>query len=1407
MRSFVRCLGSMLGALVFSCAFANAAFACTSDEIDVLGDGTQCETVKLEVTTTSAANKLVWNMAATGEFYVDCGDGGTLTQSSSSYGTISGNTITRTNVYATTYTCTWSSAGVHTVRFGGTATGYNTTAQASYASISFYKSSGGTQTRVASISGSLGAMFPVAGGNIPRFYQTFYNCTNLTSIPAGLFSGLNTSSATNTSHMFYQTFSGCSRLTGNIPAGLFSTIDTSSAKNTGYMFYQTFYNCNNLTSIPADLFSTADTSLSTTTDYMFYGTFEGCSSIGGIPTGLFSAIDTSKDSSPASMFRNTFSGCSSLSGSIPEGLFSKIKYAGSNMFAQTFYNCSNLSGYIPVSAFDGLFFKNSPSASAMWTDTFTGTNIATSCDSFPGMTRYVNGYESSWNGRVACRPACANDEFIVGPTICAKTKFTVTTTSDATSLKWTKSAKGDFYVDCGDGGTLSGTGKTYENEIIRTNLTADTYTCTWASAGAHTVRFGGTATEYFDGNLAAISFYISGAGAGTQGKVASLDGSLGAMFPVVNGIIPRFPYAFSDCSNLTSIPAELFSGIDTSSATKTNSMFSRTFYNCTNLTSIPAGLFSDIDTSSATDTSYMFLYTFSRCTNLSSIPAGLFSGIDTSSATDTSDMFSSTFNNTGITSIPADLFSGTDTSSATDTSYMFNGTFSGCTNLSSIPAGLFSAIDTSHATNTYGMFMTLFSGCSNLTGYIPPTTFPDTIHPDSSSGSAMWSSAFSSTQHATSCDSFPGMTQYITGFESSWGYSNNNVPTNDGSTRVSCAPCAEVITLPEHASFVQNTCDWTCDSGYLNTGTSCETAKFSVTTTTLEADETVSFSISAAGEFYVDCGVDGVLSGTGVSGNVITRADTTNNTYTCTYSTGGDKTISFAGVASAYSNTDNVAAISFYSSSNGTQAKIAAISGSLGALFPTIGDGGDGNQPRFFETFRGASNFVGPIPANLFSGVTGAPVSRMFNGTFRSTGLQTAIPSGLFAGLDGAPTNELFANTWRNCQNMTGPIPEDLFAGIHGAPATKMFFGTFATNASDSGEGYSGETGSITGSIPSNLFAGISGAPATSMFHETFCGQGHLSGTIPEELFAGISGTPASSMFAFTFCGTGLSGSIPEDLFAGVSGAPASSMFLSTFKYCAGLTGSIPEDLFAGISGAPASGMFRHTFYACSGLTGSIPGGLFAGLQGVPKGSMFQQTFARCSNLTGAIPANLFAGISGAPATWMFAGTFQNCSKLSGELPAELFAGISGAPKSQMFNSTFAGCSSLSGYIPPTFFAGISTETTIDDQMANVFNNSGLDTECPDGMTQYMTGFEDFFTGKVSCEIVCDDGYHSDNNMCIANIININWSDVDDNGTATVMNTDVLYNGDIVTPVKAMNYPGKIFRGWIFNKPEEEGGE
>jgi len=68
---------------------------------------------------------------------------------------------------------------------------------------------------------------------------------------------------------------------------------------------------------------------------------------------------------------------------------------------------------------------------------------------------------------------------------------------------------------------------------------------------------------------------------------------------------------------------------------------------------------------------------------------------------------------------------------------------------------------------------------------------------------------------------------------------------------------------------------------------------FSLTTTNLNANDNFRFGLSAQGTFYVDCGANGTLSGDGVSGGTITKDNVGNKTYTCTYTTGGSKTIQF----------------------------------------------------------------------------------------------------------------------------------------------------------------------------------------------------------------------------------------------------------------------------------------------------------------------------------------------------------------------------------------------------------------------------------------------------------------------------------------------------------------------------------
>ncbi len=389
------------------------------------------------VKTTELAADTTFNftMSAKGDFTVDWGDGRAV------------QTITRTNTTDTTYSHTYATAGTYVIKFNGTTTGYNTR----YSSpIGFTNN-----TFVGQIEGSLSSIFPTMTAiatkvNQPTFFSTFSGCTNMTgsipenlfagisgkptsmmfadtfrncsglsgSIPDGLFSGISGAPA---SSMFSQTFLDCSGLTGSIPENLFAGISGAPASSmfqstfmncsglTGLipdglfgnltgapanaMFYRTLYNCNGLTgSIPDGLFGNLSGAPASS---MFMETFNGCSGLtGSIPDGLFGNLT----GAPANqMFYYTFSGCSGLTGSIPDGLFGNLSGApASYMFYRTFSGCSNLSGYVPSSMYSGI---TSVSGSAM-RYVFNGSGLSTTCPC--GMEQVITGWESHWNGKVAC---------------------------------------------------------------------------------------------------------------------------------------------------------------------------------------------------------------------------------------------------------------------------------------------------------------------------------------------------------------------------------------------------------------------------------------------------------------------------------------------------------------------------------------------------------------------------------------------------------------------------------------------------------------------------------------------------------------------------------------------------------------------------------------------------------------------------------------------------------------------------------------------------------------------------------------------------------------------------------------------------------------------------------------------
>ena len=518
----------------------------------------------------------------------------------------------------------------------------------------------------------------------------------------------------------------------------------------------------------------------------------------------------------------------------------------------------------------------------------------------------------------------------------------------------------------------------------------------------------------------------------------------------------------------------------------------------------------------------------------------------------------------------------------------------------------------------------------------------------------------------------------------------------------------------------------TCQSNEFEYDGQCIENKFQITTTN-DTDKFV-FSMSAKGTFYIDWG----------DGNVemINRTGTTMTEYTHNYASANEYIIKFGGLATGYNNTvvydrSYITAIIFGSgaySPNNTNKQIKGISGSLGAIFPTLGDttglSGDSKsllsiQPRFYRTFGSCSNIVSSIPPNLFSGLYGQMAREMFYATFYScSGLTGAIPDNLFANLSGQSVGHLFRETFWGCSGLTGTdiddpnnpgqkyaIPPNLFSIIKTGTAMGEFYDTFNSCSG------------LTGTIPDSLFAGVIGRTQQTLFHRTFNNCRKLTGSIPANLFAGVFGAYTNYLFYQTFynckglTGTdiddpnnpGMKYAIPPTLFSGISGAPITNLFYNTFYGCSGLTGTIPSELFSGISGAPAPNMFYATFRNCSGLTGSIPANLFSGISGAPATNMFYYTFYGCSGLTGAIPGNLFSGISGVPVSDMFVATFGNCTGLTGTdiddpnnpgmkyaIPPTLFSGIVGKPMSSMFNGTFSGASNLTGTIPETLFAGIS---------------------------------------------------------------------------------------------------------------------
>ena len=265
-------------------------------------------------------------------------------------------------------------------------------------------------------------------------------------------------------------------------------------------------------------------------------------------------------------------------------------------------------------------------------------------------------------------------------------------------------------------------------------------------------------------------------------------------------------------------------------------------------------------------------------------------------------------------------------------------------------------------------------------------------------------------------------------------------------------------------------------------GGSCVDAKFTVTTTNLSSNKTFKFVLSATGTFYVDWGDNTPVT-------TITRIDTTPTEYSHTFATGGVKYIRFGGLATGYNTTvysndkdPSGAAIRFGQNGSvistgtyGTPTLIAQFGGSVGSIFPTLGNGASANQnPTFFEFCHGCS-YLTYVPDTLFSGVTKA-TKNLFRSVFDKCTRLVSVPGSLFGGVSGS-AESMYRSAFYECTSLSS-IPGTLFSGISGAQQSMFMYAFYKTT------GLSGQY------IPPALFAGLNGETATDLFKSTFTNSG-----------------------------------------------------------------------------------------------------------------------------------------------------------------------------------------------------------------------------------------------------------------------------------------------------------------------------
>lgn len=275
---------------------------------------------------------------------------------------------------------------------------------------------------------------------------------------------------------------------------------------------------------------------------------------------------------------------------------------------------------------------------------------------------------------------------------------------------------------------------------------------------------------------------------------------------------------------------------------------------------------------------------------------------------------------------------------------------------------------------------------------------------------------------------------------------------------------------------------------------------FSVKTADLNPGDVFVFTISAKGSFDVDCGTGGTLSGTGVNGTAIDRSlITTNDTYTCTYSSGGSKIVRFDGTATGYNYDDGngipVPAIKFISYG------VEEVYGDLTAVFGGVQNCYAQCYPPFVRTFEYAD--ITQIPGTLFASIDNYYGDYMFYNTFYNCAYLQSVPEGLFDSVTGGGAH-MFDSTFAYCSRLES-IPSNLFANISSV-APYMFYQTFSGDYELNYTGVPNGENYLSPTLFYRLFEQSPHPDATDLMTDIFDAGFNLAYECPENYYQYITG-------------------------------------------------------------------------------------------------------------------------------------------------------------------------------------------------------------------------------------------------------------------------------------------------------------